>query len=116
MKTKDNITRKVAQDLGVPMTVVAPIFDAIFTVIAAEVAKGESVQFRQFGTFSRKITNAKKARNPKTGATVQVPAKVSARFVAGKSFMSLLAGDKAAGEVEEDLKLKATLAHLGVKG
>ena len=39
---------------------------------------------RGFGTFERRVRDARLARNPLTGETVQVPAKATLRFRASK--------------------------------
>lgn len=46
---------------------------------------GTSLVLKGFGTFKRKHVNAKTARNPKTGGTVQVPARSVLRFSASKA-------------------------------
>ena len=57
--------------------------DALITVITDSLRRGESVQFPGFGTFSVRKKAATTARNPKTGATVDVPAKKVPVFKSG---------------------------------
>jgi len=45
---------------------------------------GDRVILRQFGTFKRKNVPARKARNPKTGDMIDVPAKSVIKFSASK--------------------------------
>lgn len=60
------------------------IVDAVFDSIEKCLKKGEEVSVAGFGTFVVKQRKARTARNPKTGATVQVPATRVPKFRAGK--------------------------------
>ena len=57
--------------------------DAVLGCIKTAMAEGDRVELRGFGTFLVKQRSAKTSRNPKTGATVQVPAKTVMAFKAG---------------------------------
>ncbi|MDD2890688.1 MAG: HU family DNA-binding protein [bacterium] len=50
--------------------------------------RGEKVTLVGFGTFSIKKRAARKARNPRTGATISVPAKKVPRFQPGTKLRS----------------------------
>ena len=43
-----------------------------------------------FGTFKSAKREARTGRNPATGATIQIPASVQPKFVAGKQFKDAL--------------------------
>jgi integration host factor subunit beta len=58
--------------------------DAIFEEIVAAMARGDRVELRDFGAFVVKVRAARIGRNPKTGAQVHVPAKVTPAFKPGK--------------------------------
>jgi integration host factor subunit beta len=51
------------------------IVDAIFGKIAAALSRGDRIELRGFGAFSVKRRNARVGRNPRTRASVSVPAK-----------------------------------------
>ena len=54
-------------------------------IIERELQKdGDRVLVYKFGTFKRKDVPARKARNPKTGETVEVAAKSVIKFTAAK--------------------------------
>ena len=57
---------------------------AILDSISTQLAKGDRVQIRGFGTFSVHVRPPKRGRNPKSGARVDVPAKAVPHFKAGK--------------------------------
>ena len=64
----------------------------IFDQIATALAHGERVELRGFGAFRVKQRNARIARNPMTGETVQVDEKAAPFFEAGKELRARLNG------------------------
>ena len=60
------------------------VVDFVFDSIADCLKKGEEVSISGFGTFVAKQRKARTARNPRTGAAVQVPAMKVPKFKAGK--------------------------------
>lgn len=52
--------------------------------IAHTMAKGERIEIRGFGSFHLNYRPPRKGRNPKSGATVMIPAKYAPHFRAGK--------------------------------
>ncbi len=51
--------------------------------ITEALAKGDKVTLVGFGTFSTVNRSARKAKNPRTGEMISIPAKTVARFKAG---------------------------------
>jgi integration host factor subunit beta len=51
---------------------VEKVVNAIVDEISAAMARGDRVELRGFGTFAVKIWPARTARNPRTGALVEV--------------------------------------------
>lgn len=72
---KVNLTNKAARES------VAAILDGIRDALK----KGEKVVITGFGTFSVRNRAARKGRNPQTGAPIQIPAKKTPGFTAGKA-------------------------------
>ena len=60
------------------------IVGIIFDEIISAVARGDRVELRGFGAFDVKQRKAKIGRNPRTGESVQVPAKSIPFFKTGK--------------------------------
>jgi nucleoid DNA-binding protein len=52
--------------------------------------EGKHLEIRGFGTFKVKNHKARKARNPKTGDTVQVPARKKAVFKVSRELNKML--------------------------
>lgn len=61
------------------------VLDAAVTIITEQLAAGEKITLPGFGTFDVKERAATTARNPRTGETVEVPAKKAPGFKAGKA-------------------------------
>ena len=64
---------------------------AIFDEIAAALSRGHRVELRGFGAFTVKRREARVGRNPRTGASVQVPEKHIPHFKTGKQLRERLA-------------------------
>ncbi|MDP8290028.1 MAG: HU family DNA-binding protein [Candidatus Susulua stagnicola] len=73
-------TKKEAQDL----------VDTIWDTIKGSLKKEEDVAISGFGTFKVKQTKARMGRNPKTGETIQIPAKKKVAFRVSKELKGLL--------------------------
>ena len=63
---------------------VEKVVKAILTEITTAMARGDRVELRGFGTFSVKTWRARTARNPRTGAVVEVQQKRFPVFRTGK--------------------------------
>lgn len=61
------------------------VVDGIFSNIVSALKGGDEVSIAGFGIFSVKNRDARKARNPKTGEMVQVPATKVPKFRAAKA-------------------------------
>ncbi len=78
------ILRLAAQIPGLTHREVGLLVNAIFETIAAGLARGERVEIRGFGSFTVKQHPPRVGRNPRTGETVQVPARRHPHFKSGK--------------------------------
>jgi len=70
-------TRLIPQDIALAVR-------TILDEISRALARGGRVEIRGFGSFDNIYRPPRKGRNPKTGATVMVPAKSVPHFKAGK--------------------------------
>ncbi|MBI5682771.1 MAG: integration host factor subunit beta [Deltaproteobacteria bacterium] len=66
------------------------IVNSIFTSMSESLMNGEKIEIRGFGSFKIKHRNARKGRNPKTGALVDVPAKKVPFFKVGKELKEMM--------------------------
>ena len=68
--------------------------NAVLETIASAVASGDKVAITGFGVFEKSERPARTARNPATGATIEVPKSSVPKFRAGADFKALVNGDK----------------------
>ena len=68
--------------------------NAVLETIQSTVAAGDKVAITGFGVFEKSERPARTARNPATGATVQVPESSVPKFRPGADFKALVNGDK----------------------
>ncbi len=66
------------------------IINGILDGIKETLARGDKIEIRGFGSFRLRNRRTREGRNPKTGATVQVPAKRVPFFKAGKELKELV--------------------------
>ncbi|HZR48777.1 MAG TPA: HU family DNA-binding protein [Streptosporangiaceae bacterium] len=72
--------------------------NAVLETIQSAVAKGDKVSITGFGVFEKSDRPARTARNPATGATINVPASSVPKFRAGADFKNLVNSAKPAGK------------------
>ena len=65
--------------------------ETMLDAIKGSLKKKEDVTISGFGTFRVKQTKARTGRNPKTGETIQIPAKKKIAFRASKDLKAILA-------------------------
>jgi DNA-binding protein HU-beta len=68
--------------------------NAVLEAIQSAVASGDKVAITGFGVFEKSERPARTARNPATGATIEVAASSVPKFRAGADFKALVNGDK----------------------
>ncbi|HBG92733.1 MAG: integration host factor subunit beta [Nitrospirae bacterium RIFOXYB2_FULL_43_5] len=66
------------------------VMETVFDSIKEALQRGEKIEIRGFGNFRLKTRNPRKARNPKTGESVDVPSKKVLHFKVGKELRELL--------------------------
>ena len=82
------------------------IVETLFDAIVGALKAGEKVEIRGFGSFRTRQRNSRTGRNPKTGASVLVPAKRVPFFKPSKELRELMSidpGPADADEAEDDL-------------
>jgi integration host factor subunit beta len=89
--TKAQIIERVAEQVTTLTKRQAEIVvNTIFNSVRNSLQKGDKTEIRGFGSFRLRARRMKEGRNPKTGATVSVPAKKVPFFKAGKELKDLL--------------------------
>jgi integration host factor beta subunit len=89
--TKSVLIEKVAEKVeGLTRNQTEIVVETVFESIKKALMQGEKIEIRGFGNFRLKTRNPRKARNPKTGETVEVPGKKVLYFKVGKALKESL--------------------------
>lgn len=89
--TKSVLIEKVAEKVeGLTRNQTEIVVDTVFESIKKALITGEKIEIRGFGNFRLKTRNPRKARNPKTGESVDVPGKKVLYFKVGKALKESL--------------------------
>ena len=83
---KLQLIEAAAAKAGVSKAEAAKVLDAALDAAVAAVKKGDKVQLVGYVTIAPAKRAARKAKNPRTGAVVNVPAKNIVRMKAGAKF------------------------------
>ena len=72
----------------------AHALEAVIDTITREVAKGEKVAITGFGSFEKRIREARWVRNPQTGARIKAKKTAVPKFSAGQDLKNIVSGAK----------------------
>jgi len=85
---KSELVDALADRTGMTKADAGRAVDALFSVdqgvIAKALKKGQKVQITGFGSFETRKRKARTGRNPRTGATIKIPATRAPSFRGGK--------------------------------
>jgi len=73
--SKKDLVNRIAERTGTKQVLVKAVVQQFFDAIICELAKGNRLEFRDFGVFEIKTMRARTAQNPRTLERVKVPAK-----------------------------------------
>ena len=82
---KNELISSIANETGLTKTDSAKAVDAFVASITNALKAGDEVRLVGFGTFAVSKRSATTGRNPRTGATIKIPARKQAKFKAGKA-------------------------------
>ena len=82
--TKKEIAIKIADETGIKQIVVKEVVQKTIDAMIEALAKGETLELRNFGVFTIKERKARTGRNPRTGESIQIAASKVPTFKAGK--------------------------------
>ena len=78
--TKKEIVKFVAQSTDNTIKDTEKIVDEFINYVKNSLVQHEDVVIHGFGKFTTKLRDARTARNPQTGETIEVPAKYALTF------------------------------------
>ena len=82
---KQELISQVAETSGLTKADASRAVDSVFDTITSTLSSGSEVRLTGFGTFTTSQRKATTGRNPRTGATIQIPASTQPKFRPGKS-------------------------------
>ncbi|HFB68296.1 MAG TPA: integration host factor subunit beta [Calditrichae bacterium] len=92
--TKKEVAKRVAKKLGKKIYVTEEFVNAVFEALREILSEADPeirIEIRDFGVFEVKQTKPKpKARNPRTGDIIYVPARRKTHFKPGKLLKDIL--------------------------
>ncbi|MEL6322838.1 MAG: integration host factor subunit beta [Pseudomonadota bacterium] len=94
MLRSELVARLSEEYAHLPQKRVEQAVDVIFEEISAALERGDRVELRGFGAFSVRQRDARRGRNPRTGESVDVPAKRVPFFKAGKELRMRINGGR----------------------
>ena len=95
--TKAELVQKIYAKAGLATKVqTEAALNAVIAALTDALKNGETVSFTGFGSFKVIQRAARKGRNPKTGATIQIKASKAVKFTPGKGLKDAVATAKSA--------------------
>ncbi len=92
--TKKDVAKMTAQQVNEKIYTTEKIVDGVFNTLREIMSNADDevrIEIRDFGVFEVKKTKPKpKARNPRTGEIIYVPARKKTHFKAGKLLKEIL--------------------------
>ncbi|HEY0007760.1 MAG TPA: HU family DNA-binding protein [Tepidisphaeraceae bacterium] len=101
--TKKELIDRIAESVADRRVQVKRVVQEFLDEIIEELAKGNRLEFRDFGVFECKVRKARKAQNPKTLEPVAVPEKRTVKFKVGRLMKQKLI-DIAAAHAKAEVK------------
>jgi len=89
---KNELAGVVADKAGITKDQASDAIDATLEAITKALKSGDEVRLLGFGNFAVAQRKATTARNPQTGATVNVPASKAPKFKPGKALKDAVNG------------------------
>jgi len=89
--TKRELVVRIAGEVGLPQQQVFSVIQKTLDYITESLAKGENIEFRDFGVFEVKVRKPRIGRNPnKPENTVVIPERRVVKFKPGKQMKAVV--------------------------
>ena len=82
--TKKEMAKAIAEEMGLTQLQVQGVIRRVFDGITETLVREGRIELRNFGVFEVRQRKPRKARNPRTGERVKVPAKRVVTFKPGR--------------------------------
>jgi nucleoid DNA-binding protein len=117
--TKKEIVKQISDKLKLPQIKTKEIVQLTFDSIVETLVREGRIELRNFGVFEVKRRKPRKARNPRTGESVQVEGKNVVTFQPGKIMEDQVKGALKVVEPKRKTRKNAKVtanAHIAVNG
>ncbi len=94
--TKADLVEQIAEQTGISRNQTAVIVDQLLDAMSRALSDGKHLEIRGFGTFKVRERRARRARNPRSGSEVLVPAKLVPVFKPSKELKAAVLGEASA--------------------
>lgn len=84
--TRAQIAAKISEATGISKKEAEIVIEGFISIVIDCLCKNDSIEIRGFGTFKNVIREPMKARNPKTGETIQLQKRYIPKFKVSKEF------------------------------
>ena len=88
--TKAELVEEVAKASELTKKDAERLVEIVFQSLIETLNRGEKIELRGFGSFRLRERNSRRGRNPKTGSSVDIPAKRVAYFKPGKELREII--------------------------
>ncbi len=87
---KEEVVSKIVEDASITKAAAEKALKSLVETVSETLAKGENLTLVGFGTFSVAQREARKGRNPQTGAEINIAASKVPKFKPGKALKEAL--------------------------
>ena len=95
MNTKRDMAERIAEKCGITGVQAKAMVQHTLDELVSTLIQEGRIELRNFGVFSVVESAPRKARNPRTGETVMVPARRTVKFKMGKAMSDAMAKEPA---------------------
>ena len=88
--TRAQIASQISDATGISKKEAEIVIEGFISVVIDSLSKNENVEIRGFGTFKNVVREPMKARNPKTGETIQLGKRFIPKFKVSKEFKTIV--------------------------
>jgi integration host factor subunit beta len=93
--TKKELVNRISEQTGLTKVVVKDVLQRFLDEIIEELARGNRLEFREFGVFEVRERAARRAQNPRTLEKVHVPSKRVVKYKVGRLMRERVCDERA---------------------
>lgn len=83
--THNELVEAISQDTDISKTIIKSVLNSLSDTVCGVLADQQDVTIQRIGKFSVKVRPARTAKNPRTGAPLEIEAKIVPKVVIAKA-------------------------------